>query len=255
MADDTAKIKKKLATLMGSLGELETALEPLFAQSLPETVLGLETIQQAKLQVAIPYLVYDLVFIYLKTQGIDPKTHPVIAELDRVRQYFDKIKEAEDPAKRQFAVDKAAATRFIKHAINQAKNTEPVAGPSIHVRFDADGTAQDMREREEYQKRIQEEESGDEEEEGEGEGLQIIDDDAEDSERPAAAAAAVDRKGKGKASSAEVVAPAAGAKRRRPAMDPFADVAMEDAPPLPSSATDSPDKKAKKKKKKRPITG
>jgi exosome complex protein LRP1 len=55
----------------------------------------------------------------LKTQGIDPKTHPVVHELvgiphlaavlvwllnqgeqERVKQYFDKIKEAEDPAKR-----------------------------------------------------------------------------------------------------------------------------------------------------------
>jgi hypothetical protein len=58
--------------------------------------------------------------VYLKTRGVDPKTHPVVQELvssaiflvrhiishtscppkERVKQYFDKIKEAEDPAKR-----------------------------------------------------------------------------------------------------------------------------------------------------------
>lgn len=62
MADDTSKVKAKANTLANSLSQLESTLEPLFAKSLPETTLGLDTIQQAKLQVAIPYLVYDLVF-------------------------------------------------------------------------------------------------------------------------------------------------------------------------------------------------
>jgi hypothetical protein len=72
---------------------------------------------------------------------------------DRVRQYFDKIKDAEDPAKRpcldlypiihplnhyrspltgQLVIDKAAATRFIKNAIAQANDTilTNVSGPA-----------------------------------------------------------------------------------------------------------------------------
>lgn len=62
MSTDTAKIRSKLAKLDRSLDELEAQLEPLFAQSLPETLLALDTIQQAKLQTVIPYVVYDLVF-------------------------------------------------------------------------------------------------------------------------------------------------------------------------------------------------
>jgi exosome complex protein LRP1 len=62
MTSQTEKAKAKLAALSTSLGDLEAHLEPLFAQSLPETVLGLEQIQQAKLQTVLPYLVYDLVF-------------------------------------------------------------------------------------------------------------------------------------------------------------------------------------------------
>ncbi|TFK56777.1 C1D-domain-containing protein [Heliocybe sulcata] len=137
MGSEQNKIKSRLSALNASLDELEEKLEPLMAQTLPESVVSLETLQQAKLQVALPYLVYDLIFIYLKTKGIDPKTHPVVAELDRIRQYFDKIKNAEDPAKRKTAVDKAAATRFIKHAITQLETNEaaaPQAGPS-HIRF------------------------------------------------------------------------------------------------------------------------
>lgn len=106
MSTETAKIHSKLAKLNKSLDELESQLEPLFAQSLPETLLALDTIQQAKLQVIIPYVVYDLVFgectrgmqgwtcprfraltpcvVYLKSRGIDPKTHRVVNELVRV---------------------------------------------------------------------------------------------------------------------------------------------------------------------------
>ena len=62
MSDDTLKIKRRLSTLVNLLDELETGLAALLSQSLPELVLGLDTTQQAKLQVIIQYLVYDLVF-------------------------------------------------------------------------------------------------------------------------------------------------------------------------------------------------
>lgn len=62
MASDEDRLQAKVANLNASLDELEAQLEPLFTKSLPETLVGLETIQQAKLQVAIPYVLYDLVF-------------------------------------------------------------------------------------------------------------------------------------------------------------------------------------------------
>jgi hypothetical protein len=98
MADETTKLNSLLSTLNSSLRELEAHLEPLFAQPLPELVPKLHTIQQAKLHVVLPYLIYDLLFsafepsrstlvltrfssVYLKSRGIDPKTHPVVSEL------------------------------------------------------------------------------------------------------------------------------------------------------------------------------
>jgi len=123
MTTETAKLKSRLAALASSVNDLEELLEPLFAQSLPESIMALEPMQQAKLQTALPYLVYDLIFIYLKARGIDPRSHPVVSELDRVKQYFEKITSAEksgnskDPPTK---IDKEAAGRFIKHAIAQA---------------------------------------------------------------------------------------------------------------------------------------
>ena len=62
MSDDAEKLIARLDLLNDSLDALEEKLEPLLSQTLPESLLPLETIQQVKLNVAIPYLVYDLVF-------------------------------------------------------------------------------------------------------------------------------------------------------------------------------------------------
>ncbi|KAI0778772.1 hypothetical protein BD413DRAFT_511636 [Trametes elegans] len=247
MADDSEKLLAKLDLLNDSLDDLEAKLEPLLAQTLPESLMPLETIQQVKLNVAIPYLVYDLIFIYLKTRGIDPKTHPVVAELERVKQYFDKIKSAEDPEKRKTAVDKAAANRFIKYAIAQVRAQRPPgqdegASASTHIRFDADGKAPSeevtvaapsipvkvtskMRARAEYERQLAEQGSeeedglevfgeGGEEGEGEGEGAEGED---EGDEMPSVAISSKD-KGKGRALDEDTGTK----KRRRPAVDPFA---------------------------------
>ena len=58
---DTNKLRARVATLDKLLDDFDGQLDELLTQSLPETLLGLDTLQQAKLQVTIPYLVYDLV--------------------------------------------------------------------------------------------------------------------------------------------------------------------------------------------------
>ena len=57
---------------------------------------------------------------YLRLHGVQAKEHHVFRELTRVKQYFEKIKEAEsEPTKNQqgLTLDKEAAGRFIKHAL------------------------------------------------------------------------------------------------------------------------------------------
>ncbi|RPD82251.1 C1D-domain-containing protein [Lentinus tigrinus ALCF2SS1-7] len=279
MADSSEKLLARLATLNDSLDDLEDKLEPLLSQTLPESLLPLETIQQVKLNVAIPYLVYDLVFIYLKTRGIDPKTHPVVAELDRVRQYFDKIKNAEDPEKRKTAVDKAAANRFIKHAIAQAKESSqtPGAGASsnTHIRFDAAGNAPSpapgpsssstprappapgkvtskMLARAEWQKQVAAGQVGDvdmDEDDDEADALEVFDEDEDEGDEEDGELEKVSSKAKGKGRAAdgqEDAKAAGGKKRRRPAVDPFAGYGDE-------ASTKS--SKSSKKKKASPQAG
>ncbi|KAJ8084679.1 hypothetical protein PM082_003455 [Marasmius tenuissimus] len=208
-ATETRKAKSRLAVLSSSIDELEEYLQPLLSQTLPETLLGLEPLQQAKLLTDIPYVVYDLAFIYLKSRGVDPKTHPVISELERVKTYFDKIKNAENPPQRTTQVDKAAASRFIQHAISQATSNLNAPSTSTPGASTSSSSApvpikvtSKMRERAEYERQLKE---GKDEEEEEDD-LQVF----EDTAVP---------------------------KRKRPAVDHFAGVGEEE-PEAPSPATE-----------------
>lgn len=56
---------------------------------------------------------------YLRLNGVNAKEHPIFGELSRVKQYFEKIKNVEsgDAKRAATSLDKAAAGRFIKHAL------------------------------------------------------------------------------------------------------------------------------------------
>ncbi|KZS91581.1 hypothetical protein SISNIDRAFT_487249 [Sistotremastrum niveocremeum HHB9708] len=124
------------------LDTLEDILEPLLAHPLEDTLANLSVINKAKLQTLIPYVVHDLIISYLKVRGVDVRSHGVMSEMERVKKYFDKIKNAEDPSKNKLAVDKEAASRFIKNAIATATRaplppppTVQSSSTSTHIRF------------------------------------------------------------------------------------------------------------------------
>ncbi|KAH0591239.1 Nuclear nucleic acid-binding protein C1D [Termitomyces sp. J132] len=240
MASLTERAKGKLAALSTSFDELEEVLEPLFAQTLPETIVGLEPIQQAKLQTVLPYLVYDLVFIYLKSRGIDPKTHPVVSELERVKQYFDKISVAENPPQKRTELDKNAAQRFIKHAITQATYVKPpmeeTPGPSSSVQVQTKFTSK-MLERQLYEKKLKEQDAqGSEEEE-----LEVFDGDDKMSVDAPISEPTKNTKGKAKEVSSTIddSKPKGSNKRRRPVVDPFAGYGDDTLTPVPATRSPS----------------
>jgi hypothetical protein len=75
---DTNKLRARVATLDKLLDDFDGQLDDLLAKSLPETLLGLDTLQQAKLQVTVPYLVYDLVISALLSSPQFGATESVI---------------------------------------------------------------------------------------------------------------------------------------------------------------------------------
>ncbi|KAJ3750903.1 Sas10/Utp3/C1D family-domain-containing protein [Lentinula detonsa] len=250
---ETQKAKSRLKVLSSSLDEVEAAIAPLLSgeQTLPEILLTFDSLEQAKLQTVLPYLVYDLIFIYLRTRGIDPKSHPVVTELERVRQYFEKIKNAENPAVRGTQVDKAAANRFIKHAISQAQidadasgvtypskvsSSTTVAVSNSAVTHSTDSSSahvpirvtSKMLERQNWQKRV--DEAGSEEENLEG-----WEDGDDDDDQAIVEGTKPDLKGKGKAVEQHDNVKRLGSKRLRPAIDPFAAGGHNDSDSLSDS--------------------
>ncbi|CUA76189.1 hypothetical protein RSOLAG22IIIB_12103 [Rhizoctonia solani] len=143
----TNHLSETVDDLVSSIDELEEVLAPLLSIPLPELNKQLSSpLERAKLQVWLSYVLNDLVWIQLRTKGHNPnnlgagETHDVVGELDRVKSYFAKIKEAENPAKRTLAVDGKVANRFIKHALASAISQENFAKPT-HTRFDERGDA------------------------------------------------------------------------------------------------------------------
>ena len=92
--------------------------------SLEETLGRLEPIKQAEIQANLAYFIQDLVYILLNVRGIDTSAHPIIQELNRIKLQFGKIKHSEQKQQSQQSIDKPAADRFIKAALQfQQKST------------------------------------------------------------------------------------------------------------------------------------
>lgn len=157
-----------LQGLVGDLSEnvddLETALAPLLQRALSSSTSKLPLLDKAKLYVLATYSLESLLFSALRLNGVDAKTHPVFQELNRVKEYFAKIKIAETgPLKRITTLDKGAAGRFIKAGLSGndrfdrertgrekggvKRRLEDMQGVGSHIRFE--GTAKRIRAAEE----------------------------------------------------------------------------------------------------------
>ncbi|CAM9462828.1 unnamed protein product [Choristocarpus tenellus] len=83
-----------------------------------ETSSCLAQADRAKLSLTLAYGISSLFYMFLKTQGVSPKDHPVKEELDRIRAYMGRLKTVGAPAKeRNLKVDKEASRRFIENAL------------------------------------------------------------------------------------------------------------------------------------------
>ena len=124
-----------IESLDENIDDLEETLEPLLRNALSDTAGKLPLLDKAQLYVLVTYAIESILFCmpgqvkslirdslivtaYLRLNGVNSKEHPVFRELTRVKQYFEKVKAAESVGTKQNAtLDKAAAGRFIKHAL------------------------------------------------------------------------------------------------------------------------------------------
>uniref|UniRef100_A0A3Q4AX92 Nuclear nucleic acid-binding protein C1D n=1 Tax=Mola mola TaxID=94237 RepID=A0A3Q4AX92_MOLML len=78
--------------------------------------LQLEPLDQAKLDLMSAYVLNSLFWMYLITQGVNPREHAIKQELERIRTCMNKVKEITDK-KKAARLDKGAAARFVRNAL------------------------------------------------------------------------------------------------------------------------------------------
>ncbi|KAL0489981.1 exosome complex protein LRP1 [Acrasis kona] len=127
-----------------SLTTIESLLKPL-SQQTKKSMKQMDAEKRAKLSICCAYTVNTLFYMYLKTQGIDPSTHPCRKEIQRIQTYMQKLREKqakieamkkenskqEDADGRSMKVDAVVAHRLINNILttsdNNNNNTEESA--------------------------------------------------------------------------------------------------------------------------------
>nr|QBH67513.1 DNA-binding protein C1D [Ustilago esculenta] len=150
-----------LQSLSSSFSDLSTILQPLLSHNYEQLNAALQAnssnaqktedelhgrLNAARMQVSVAYVLLDLVWILLKTKGVDPTNHPIMQELERVKSYFGKIKSVQDNEKepeqeKGLKVDRSAAGRFIRAALAG----EPGSTPGKHTKFDDDSAETEVK--------------------------------------------------------------------------------------------------------------
>nr|XP_044993437.1 nuclear nucleic acid-binding protein C1D [Jaculus jaculus]XP_044993438.1 nuclear nucleic acid-binding protein C1D [Jaculus jaculus] len=126
--DYPVEIHECLSTFESAVGAVGDMLNTTMSASRSELLQKLDPLEQAKVDLVSAYTLNSMFWVYLATQGVNPKEHPVKQELERIRVYMNKVKEITD--KRKAAkLDRGAAARFVKNALwePKPKNASKVA--------------------------------------------------------------------------------------------------------------------------------
>ncbi|KAM9477280.1 nuclear nucleic acid-binding protein C1D [Clarias gariepinus] len=120
--DYPTEIAEYLSSFLSSVSSVENVIQTLMSVSKGEH-LQLAPLEQAKLDLMSAYALNSLFWMYLVTQGVNPKDHGIKQELERIRTYMSRIKEITDK-KKAACLDKDAASRFVRNALWDADNAK-----------------------------------------------------------------------------------------------------------------------------------
>lgn len=111
------KVTKYVDQLTIVIEQIQKALGPVLQQPLADILPKLTVIQRCELEALVVYALDTLFWVYLKINGVEPKDHPLMAELQRIQRYIEKINKAKDTQteRRSMTLNKEAAHRFIQN--------------------------------------------------------------------------------------------------------------------------------------------
>uniref|UniRef100_A0A8C6QU92 Nuclear nucleic acid-binding protein C1D n=1 Tax=Nannospalax galili TaxID=1026970 RepID=A0A8C6QU92_NANGA len=118
--DYPVEIHESLSALESSLGAVDDMLKTMMSVSRNELLQKLDPLEQAKVDLVSAYTLNSMFWVYLATQGVNPKEHPVKQELWKIRVYMNRVKEITDK-KKATKLDRGAASRFVKNALWEPK--------------------------------------------------------------------------------------------------------------------------------------
>ncbi|XP_075412162.1 nuclear nucleic acid-binding protein C1D [Tenrec ecaudatus] len=118
--DYPTEIHDYLSAFETSIGAVEEMLKTMMSVSRNELLQKLDPLEQAKVDLVSAYTLNSMFWVYLATQGVNPKEHPVKQELERIREHMNRVKEITDK-KKAGKLDKGAAARFVKNALWEPK--------------------------------------------------------------------------------------------------------------------------------------
>ncbi|XP_029925712.1 nuclear nucleic acid-binding protein C1D isoform X2 [Myripristis murdjan] len=117
--DYPLEIKEYLTGFESSVSSVKTMLQTLMSISRNDLE-KLDPLEQAKLDLMSAYTLNSLFWMYLVTQGVNPREHGIKQELERIRTYMNRVKEITDK-KKAARLDKGAAARFVRNALYDAE--------------------------------------------------------------------------------------------------------------------------------------
>ncbi|XP_028983577.1 nuclear nucleic acid-binding protein C1D [Betta splendens] len=127
--DYPQEIDEQLTAFDFSLCSIKTMMEKLMSMPRNDLLQKLDPLDQAKLDLMSAYTLNSLFWMYLVTQGVNPREHGIKQELERIRTYMNRVKEITDK-KKAARLDKGAAARFVRNALydTEEKNSRTKAG-------------------------------------------------------------------------------------------------------------------------------
>ncbi|CAG8462928.1 6006_t:CDS:2 [Paraglomus brasilianum] len=98
-----------------SLDSFTEILEPLLNTPIEEIAAKLDVIERARVQLSLTARLN--IIVYLQTNAVDPKSHPVVEQLKRIERYSKLVENTINPPKPTLSLNRGAASRFIKHSL------------------------------------------------------------------------------------------------------------------------------------------
>jgi hypothetical protein len=124
MEDLPQHVQDSIASFDVAITNIEKVLNPFFAKDFKQLESQLAPSDGAKLNIAMAYAAYTLFYMFLRTQGISPTDHPVTLELDRVKQYLQKIRNITEKQAPKIRVNVEASRRVISAGVYQPKDQQ-----------------------------------------------------------------------------------------------------------------------------------